>query len=85
MTVHRTGMAGVPGTASKIFETVKGVGASVVMISQVCISEVSSCEGCGRVVHQLNGCPLYARIDSNGSVFILVLLVQLSLSTTAVT
>lgn len=31
----RTGMAGVPGTASDIFETVKGVGANVVMISQV--------------------------------------------------
>jgi hypothetical protein len=28
-------MAGVPGTASEIFETVKNVGANVVMISQV--------------------------------------------------
>ena len=28
-------MAGVPGTASDIFETVKQVGANVVMISQV--------------------------------------------------
>jgi len=33
-------MAGVPGTASDIFETVKGVGANVVMISQV---KVFSC------------------------------------------
>ncbi len=31
----RTGMVGVPGTASEIFEAVKGVGANVVMISQV--------------------------------------------------
>lgn len=31
----RTGMAGVPGTASSIFETVKDTGANVVMISQV--------------------------------------------------
>jgi hypothetical protein len=28
-------MAGVPGTASDIFQTVKEVGANVVMISQV--------------------------------------------------
>jgi len=28
-------MVGVPGTASEIFEAVKGVGANVVMISQV--------------------------------------------------
>jgi hypothetical protein len=32
---NRTGMAGVPGTASDIFQTVKEVGANVVMISQV--------------------------------------------------
>lgn len=38
----RTGMAGVPGTASDIFETVKEVGANVVMISQV--SALSSSE-----------------------------------------
>lgn len=31
----RTGMAGVPGTASTIFSTVKDVGANVIMISQV--------------------------------------------------
>lgn len=31
----RTGMAGVPGTASDIFDTVKSVGANVIMISQV--------------------------------------------------
>ena len=31
----RTGMAGVPGTASAIFESVKDVGANVIMISQV--------------------------------------------------
>lgn len=28
-------MAGVPGTASAIFDAVKGVGANVIMISQV--------------------------------------------------
>jgi aspartokinase/homoserine dehydrogenase 1 len=33
--VEGTGMVGVPGTASEIFEAVKGVGANVVMISQV--------------------------------------------------
>lgn len=33
--IFRTGMAGVPGTASSIFETVKDTGANVVMISQV--------------------------------------------------
>lgn len=32
---YRTGMAGVPGTASAIFEVVKDVGANVIMISQV--------------------------------------------------
>lgn len=32
----RTGMAGVPGTASAIFSAVKEVGANVIMISQVC-------------------------------------------------
>lgn len=32
---NRTGMAGVPGTASAIFEVVKDVGANVIMISQV--------------------------------------------------
>ena len=31
----RTGMAGVPGTASDIFAAVKDVGANVIMISQV--------------------------------------------------
>ena len=31
----RTGMAGVPGTASAIFGAVKDVGANVIMISQV--------------------------------------------------
>jgi len=31
---HRTGMAGVPGTASAIFGAVKEVGANVIMISQ---------------------------------------------------
>lgn len=31
----RTGMAGVPGTASAIFSAVKDVGANVIMISQV--------------------------------------------------
>lgn len=31
----RTGMAGVPGTASAIFSAVKEVGANVIMISQV--------------------------------------------------
>lgn len=31
----RTGMAGVPGTASAIFSAVKAVGANVIMISQV--------------------------------------------------
>lgn len=31
----RTGMAGVPGTASDIFSAVKDVGANVIMISQV--------------------------------------------------
>lgn len=31
----RTGMAGVPGTASGIFGAVKDVGANVIMISQV--------------------------------------------------
>ena len=31
----RTGMAGVPGTASAIFAAVKDVGANVIMISQV--------------------------------------------------
>ena len=33
----RTGMAGVPGTASAIFSAVKDVGANVIMISQVII------------------------------------------------
>ncbi|CAM6110990.1 unnamed protein product [Calypogeia fissa] len=40
--VEGTGMAGVPGTASTIFETVKNVGANVVMISQAS-SEHSIC------------------------------------------
>ncbi|KAG0616791.1 hypothetical protein M758_5G142100 [Ceratodon purpureus] len=40
--VEGTGMAGVPGTASDIFDTVKGVGANVVMISQAS-SEHSVC------------------------------------------
>eukprot|EP00249_Psilotum_nudum_P011933 c23476_g1_i1 orf=63-2849(+) len=40
--VEGTGMAGVPGTASAIFETVKEVGANVVMISQAS-SEHSIC------------------------------------------
>ncbi|CAM6119312.1 unnamed protein product [Calypogeia fissa] len=40
--VEGTGMAGVPGTASTIFGTVKDVGASVVMISQAS-SEHSIC------------------------------------------
>ncbi|KAG6543069.1 hypothetical protein Mapa_015565 [Marchantia paleacea] len=40
--VEGTGMAGVPGTASAIFETVKDVGANVVMISQAS-SEHSVC------------------------------------------
>jgi len=40
--VEGTGMAGVPGTASEIFETVKNVGANVVMISQAS-SEHSVC------------------------------------------
>lgn len=34
----RTGMAGVPGTASAIFSAVKEVGANVIMISQVSAS-----------------------------------------------
>ena len=34
----RTGMAGVPGTASAIFSAVKDVGANVIMISQVIFS-----------------------------------------------
>lgn len=33
--LYRTGMAGVPGTASAIFSAVKEVGANVIMISQV--------------------------------------------------
>jgi len=33
--VGRTGMAGVPGTASAIFGAVKDVGANVIVISQV--------------------------------------------------
>lgn len=33
--VIRTGMVGVPGTASTIFAAVKDVGANVIMISQV--------------------------------------------------
>ena len=37
----RTGMAGVPGTASAIFGAVKDVGANVIMISQV--SLILSC------------------------------------------
>lgn len=37
-------MAGVPGTASEIFETVKTVGANVVMISQVSITLLTSCQ-----------------------------------------
>jgi aspartokinase/homoserine dehydrogenase 1 len=40
--VEGTGMAGVPGTASDIFQTVKEVGANVVMISQAS-SEHSIC------------------------------------------
>lgn len=40
--VEGTGMAGVPGTASDIFDAVKGVGANVVMISQAS-SEHSVC------------------------------------------
>ncbi|XP_073102745.1 bifunctional aspartokinase/homoserine dehydrogenase 1, chloroplastic isoform X2 [Elaeis guineensis] len=40
--VMRTGMAGVPGTASAIFSTVKDVGANVIMISQAS-SEHSIC------------------------------------------
>jgi aspartokinase/homoserine dehydrogenase 1 len=40
--VEGTGMVGVPGTASEIFEAVKGVGANVVMISQAS-SEHSVC------------------------------------------
>ncbi|KAL2622517.1 hypothetical protein R1flu_002722 [Riccia fluitans] len=40
--VEGTGMAGVPGTASAIFESVKDVGANVVMISQAS-SEHSVC------------------------------------------
>lgn len=39
-------MAGVPGTASAIFGTVKDVGASVVMISQVRTSLHPMCQGC---------------------------------------
>jgi aspartokinase/homoserine dehydrogenase 1 len=35
-------MAGVPGTASDIFETVKGVGANVVMISQVGFKKINN-------------------------------------------
>jgi hypothetical protein len=35
----RTGMAGVPGTASAIFGSVKDVGANVIMISQVSVLE----------------------------------------------
>jgi aspartokinase len=38
----RTGMAGVPGTASAIFGAVKDVGANVVMISQVYVVLLSS-------------------------------------------
>lgn len=41
----RTGMAGVPGTASAIFSAVKDVGANVIMISQVHISS-DSCYTC---------------------------------------
>jgi GR25 family glycosyltransferase involved in LPS biosynthesis len=39
----RTGMAGVPGTASAIFGAVKDVGANVIMISQVYIMLPSLC------------------------------------------
>lgn len=35
VTFCRTGMTGVPGTASDIFAAVKDVGANVIMISQV--------------------------------------------------
>lgn len=35
ITLFRTGMAGVPGTAGAIFSAVKDVGANVIMISQV--------------------------------------------------
>lgn len=38
----RTGMAGVPGTASAIFSAVKDVGANVIMISQVSRSSDAS-------------------------------------------
>lgn len=39
----RTGMAGVPGTASAIFGAVKAVGANVIMISQVFFTISFSC------------------------------------------
>lgn len=43
ITLFRTGMAGIPGTASAIFSAVKDVGANVVMISQVHLSTDSFC------------------------------------------
>ena len=43
--VSRTGMAGVPGTASAIFGAVKDVGANAIMISQVSLLSVFRFDG----------------------------------------